>query len=187
MLMMTHAELAARICTELSTALQSVSEADVDALREAILGAKRIYITGKGRTGLQMRAFAMRLMHAGLTVHVIDDVTTPAINAGDLLIIGSGSGATSSLVQYAVRTKALKAQIALITAAPTSSIAQEANVVLRIVASSPKIEGSVGSFQPMANLFEQSLLIVLDILIMQIMDKLNLTSEQMFTRHANLE
>ena len=39
----------------------------------------------------------------------------------------------------------------------------------------------------MANLFEQSLLLMLDVLTIQLMSDLNLTSEQMFTRHANLE
>lgn len=40
-------------------------------------------------------------MHLGLQVYVVDDVTTPAIKTEDLLIIGSASGNTKSLVQYA--------------------------------------------------------------------------------------
>ena len=52
-----------------------------------------------------MRGFAMRLMHLGLQVYVVDDVTTPAIKTEDLLIIGSASGNTKSLVQYAGQAK----------------------------------------------------------------------------------
>lgn len=185
--MATYPDLVTGICAELSTALKSINEDDLAALRQALLRANRVFVAGKGRSGLQMRAFAMRLMHLGLTVHVVDDVTTPAIGAGDLLVVGSGSGATASLVQYAARAKSLKAQVALITTAATSPIGEQSDYHLRIPAPSPKTDGTGGSIQPMANLFEQSLLLVLDILTMQLMAELNLTSEQMFTRHANLE
>lgn len=184
--MSSFAELAAGVTGELAAALQSINPQEVDAFRTAITAAKRVFVTGKGRSGLQMRAFAMRLMHLGLTVHVIDDVTTPALQAGDLLIIGSGSGGTTSLVQYALKAKALGAKLALITTAPQSPIGQQADVVVVITATA-KGDSAVRSIQPMANLFEQSLLLLLDIVTMQLMEELNLTSEQMFTRHANLE
>jgi len=182
----SFADLATGVCAELTAALQSINPQEIDGLRKAITEAGRVFVTGKGRSGLQMRAFAMRLMHLGLTVFVVDDVTTPALQAGDLLIIGSGSGGTTSLVQYAARAKALNAKLALITTAPQSPIGQQADVVVVITATA-KGDSAVRSIQPMANLFEQSLLILLDIVTMQLMDELNLTSEQMFTRHANLE
>jgi 6-phospho-3-hexuloisomerase len=182
-----YAELVSGISAELTTALQSVNPAEVDKLREAIAAAPRVFVAGKGRSGLQMRAFAMRLMHAELTVYVVDDVTTPAVNAGDLLVIGSGSGETPSLVSYATRVKALNAKLALITTAPDSPLGQQADVVVQITAASPKLAGVRPSMQPMANLFEQALLVLLDVVTIQLMQERNLTSEQMFTRHANLE
>jgi len=185
--MKAYAELVTGITAELSAMLHLINPAEVDALREAIRRAKRVFITGKGRSGLQMRAFAMRLMHMGFTVHVVDEVTTPAITTDDLLIVGSGSGGTASLVQYVARAKAVGAGIALLTTAPQSPIGTQAELVVQIPAASPKISSAGGSIQPMANLFEQALLITLDIIVMQLMDELNLTSEQMFTRHANLE
>jgi 6-phospho-3-hexuloisomerase len=39
----------------------------------------------------------------------------------------------------------------------------------------------------MGSLFEQSLGLMLDIVILQLMDELGMDAEQMFTRHANLE
>jgi 6-phospho-3-hexuloisomerase len=102
-------------------------------------------------------------------------------------VIGSGSGGTPSLVQYASRAKALNARLALITTAPNSPIGQQADVVVRIEAASPKVSGVRPSVQPMANLFEQSLLLLLDIVTIQLMHERGLTSEEMFRRHANLE
>jgi 6-phospho-3-hexuloisomerase len=183
----TYPDLVNEICAELLTTLKGVSEAELAALRQAILDANRIFVAGKGRSGLFMRAFAMRLMHLGLTVYVVDDVTTPAIGAGDLLVIGSGSGSTASLAQYATRAKSLQARLALITTAGDSPIGAQADYIVFIPAPSPKRESAGTSIQPMANLFEQTLLLVLDVLTIQLMSDLNLTSEQMFARHANLE
>ncbi len=74
--------------------LHSVDSDDLDQLKQMLLDAERIFIVGKGRSGLQMNGFAMRLMHLGLPVHVVGSVTTPNITANDLLLIGSGSGRT---------------------------------------------------------------------------------------------
>src|SRR5258706_16202231 len=95
-----------------------------EALRQAILQALRVFITGRGRSGLYMRGFAMRLMHMGRVIYVVDETTTPAITAGDLLLIGSGSGKTASQVGHAAKAKALGAKIGLITIAESSPIAE---------------------------------------------------------------
>lgn len=185
--MADYQELVTSVCAEILAALQAVDARAVDALRQAINQAPRVFVAGRGRSGLQLRAFAMRIMHMGLTTFVVDDVTTPAIQADDLLLLGSGSGGTASLVQHAARAKALKARLALITATPASPIGQQADIVVHIPAASPKVASAVMSIQPMANVFEQSLLVLLDIVTIQMMRERGLTSEQMFTRHANLE
>src|SRR5436309_14014903 len=118
--MSDYNELLAAVLAELESTLRSVNGDEVAALTQAILQARRSFVAGKGRSGLQMRAFAMRLMHLGLTVYVVDDVTTPAIVSTDLLVIGSGSGRTASLVEFAARAKSLGVRIGLITSADTS-------------------------------------------------------------------
>lgn len=187
--MRAYADIAALVLDELNGTLRAISPEQVDQFRQMIRDADRIFTDAKGRSGLHMRGFAMRLMHAGFTVHVVDDVTTPSIAAGDLLIIGSGSGRTASLVSHAAKAKSQGAKIVLITATPESPVAKEADCVVFIPSPTPKSgDASVGaSRQPMANLFEQSLGLLLDITVIQLMDELNLTSQQMFTRHANLE
>lgn len=177
------------ILQEIQLTLDEVDSCQCEALIRQILEAKRIFITGKGRSGLQMRAFAMRLMHLGFSVFVVEETTTPGIAAGDLLLIGSGSGHTASLIQYAHRAKSLAANIALITADAQSEIALLSDVVLEIPAPTPKSERLSGrtSRQPMGSLFEQALGILLDAFILQLMVEQGLDARQMFSRHANLE
>ena len=181
--------LTSSLISELGDALEAIDESDVAALRRAILQARRVFVAGKGRSGLQMQAFAMRLVHLGLTVHAVSDCTTPGIGKGDLLVIGSGSGQTASLVDYARRARNLQAQVSLITTTASSPIGDQAVCVVCIPAPTPKLAGSDMSLsiQPMGSLFEQSLGLVLDIVILQLMDEIGMDAEQMFTRHANLE
>jgi 6-phospho-3-hexuloisomerase len=136
-----------------------------------------------------MRAFAMRLMHLGLQAYVVDEVTTPGIASGDLLLIGSGSGKTASLVQYTRRAKDLGARVGLITADSRSEIATLADLVVEISAPTPKSDrlSTRSSLQPMGSLFEQSLGILLDVLILVVMETEGVDAGQMFARHANLE
>ena len=89
---------------QLTDCLSRVNESQLDALGEAILSADRIFVTGAGRSLLALRAIAMRFMHLGLTAYVVGDVTTPAFGAGDLLIAGSGSGTTGSVVRVAEKS-----------------------------------------------------------------------------------
>jgi 6-phospho-3-hexuloisomerase len=174
---------------EIQAALAQMDSRQCDRLVQTILGAEHVFTAGKGRSGLQIRAFAMRLMHLGLNVYIVGDDTTPGIASGDLLLIGSGSGQTASLIQYARRAKELGASVGLITADTRSAIAPIADLVIEIPAPTPKSEHLSGgtSLQPMGSLFEQSLGILFDVLILQIMKEKNIGAGQMFTRHANLE
>jgi len=182
-----YLELAELVLAEVGAVLRQVSPDDVARCRQAILAARRIFVAGKGRSGLLMRAHSMRLMHLGLAAHVVDDVTTPSIGASDLLLLASGSGETPSVVQYAQKAHDIGAQIALFTAHADSEAAQLADVVIVIPAPSPKTSGIQTSAQPMASLFEQVLVMLLDIIVIQLMAELEQTPDQMFARHANLE
>lgn len=178
-----------QIAAELATIAEAVEGGSMAALADAVSGADRVFIAGAGRSGLMMRATAMRIMHLGLEVYVVGDVVTPGIAPGDLLLIGSGSGATASLVAAAEKARQLGAEVALITIDPTSVIGQIASTVVTVPAPSPKArqQGAITSVQPMGSLFEQSLLLVGDGLILLLMQRLNTNSATMFQRHANLE
>jgi 6-phospho-3-hexuloisomerase len=48
-----------------------------------------------------VKAFAMCLMQMGIDAYVVGETVTPNLEKEDLLIIGSGSGETKSLVPVA--------------------------------------------------------------------------------------
>lgn len=178
-----------QILAELQTTLSQISGEPASRLVEAITIAPRIFVAGAGRSGLAMKGFAMRLMHLGFQVYMVGETITPGISGGDLLLIGSGSGSTGSLVVMANRARTSGARIALISTLAESPIGQVADIVLTIPASTPKAGNSPNSqsIQPLASLFEQSLSLILDALILVLMSKINVNSEAMFSRHANLE
>ena len=177
------------IIGELRITLSALGDAPGEELAEAIMGARTVFVAGSGRSGLAMRSFAMRLMHLGLNVHVVGETTTPRITDKDMLVIGSGSGSTPSLVVHSERARSIGAAVALITIDADSPIAANASIVLPISAPSPKVAGDTGarSAQPMGSLFEQSLLLILDAMVLMLMEKMGETAETMFARHAVLE
>ena len=188
--MSSFTDLARAVTAELAECLSSVSPSSVECAIDEITGCKRVFLAGTGRSGSGIRAHAVRLMHMGRTVHVVGDVTTPPITHKDLLLIGSGSGRTASLVNMAEKANNTGARVLLVTIDPESPLAQFANCVVEIPAPAPKVISSrapAKSIQPMGNLFEQALFILLDIFTMMIMEREGLTSDDMFARHANLE
>ena len=187
--MSDYHDAASKVMSELAECLAYVSDGEVERAIDAIGSADRLFLAGAGRSALAIRGFAMRLMHLGKTAHVVGETTTPGIGKGDVLIIGSGSGRTASLVSAAARAKELGATVVLVTIDPASFIGELADVVVRIPAPSPKAAngGASESVQPMGSLFEQSMFVLFDIIVMLLMSRTGLTADQMFTRHANIE
>jgi 6-phospho-3-hexuloisomerase len=187
--MMDFQTLVTTILQEQQRVLSTVREDEISDFREALLRARGIFLAGRGRSGLQMKSFAMRLMHVGMKAYVVGETTTPGIEKRDLLVIGSGSGRTLSLVAYAQQARTLGADVALITAAEPSEIEKNAHLIVHINAPTPKNPqpSAIDSIQPMGSLFEQSLGLLLDTIILQIMELKGVEAEGMFARHANLE
>ena len=177
------------IVEELKTTTELVDPDSVDRLVEMIYRTPVIFLAGAGRSGLMVKAFAMRLMHMGKTAYVAGDVTTPAIQKGDLLLIGSGSGETAGLVCMAEKAKKAGAFVATITLYTDASIGKVSDCVIRIAASTTKSSVDTGyhSRQPMGSLFEQCERIVLDSVIMKLMERYGISEAAMAERHANLE
>ena len=178
-----------RINDEVNHVLKEIDEQQIDLFMDDVLSKKRIFIAGVGRTGLMMKSFSMRLMHLGLKVFYIGETNTPSVNHNDLLIVGSGSGETLSLVSITEKAKNLGVKMVLFTIDDLSTIANKASRIIKISAPSPKLQKSnkLDSIQPMGSLFEQSLLITLETIVVLLMERLGLDSEMMFKNHANLE
>jgi 6-phospho-3-hexuloisomerase len=177
------------IISEIDKTIKKIDDISVSKVIEKIISDKRIFVAGAGRTGLVMRSFAMRLMHLGFRVYLIGDITTPSIDEEDILLIGSGSGNTSSLINISKKAKEIGVNTILLTIDPSSIIGRLASIKTCIPAPSPKLEtkNDYHSLQPMGSLFEQSLMIVLDTIIWMLMDKMEVDSKIMFKNHANLE
>ena len=174
-----------QILSEVIACVRQVSAESLTQAEMLMETAPRIFVAGAGRSGLCMRALGMRLMHLGKTVYVVGETTTPSIAAEDLLILGSGSGRTTGLLAMAEKARSRGAQILLFTTDATSPLAELAD--RRIVIPAPSLREAGGSLQPMGSLFEQSLLILCDSLILKLMQRSGVDAAQMLQRHANLE
>jgi 6-phospho-3-hexuloisomerase len=186
---MNTAEYSSGIVRELEQTLSQLDPESCEKLCEALLSSNKIFVAGAGRSGLMVKAFAMRLMHMGFRSYVTGETVTPNIEPGDILVIGSGSGETDNLVSMTAKAKKFGAALALISTFPESTIGKQADVVIKVPAPTPKVQSdaNVTSIQPMGSLFEQSLLLVLDAVILRLMEKQGKDSEYMFGKHANLE
>ena len=176
------------ILGEIDLVLTKASDAEVQALCNAVVGANKIIVCGAGRVGMAARGFAMRLGHLGLRAFMVGDATVPSIGSGDLFLVCSGSGETQTIFDLVEIAKKNGAKIALITGNVTSRMGKLADVIINIQAPS-KVKPVEGfkSVQPMTTLNEQCLGIFFDAVVLELMSSMNETHETMWTRHSNLE
>ncbi|WP_104199192.1 6-phospho-3-hexuloisomerase [Cryobacterium sp. Y29] len=168
-------------------ALRSASASSLDEAATALAAAPRIFVLGAGRSGLALKMTAMRLMHLGLDVHVVGDVTSPAIASGDLLLVASGSGTTGAIVRAAETAQSVGANILALTTAPESPLGRLAAVIVVIPAAAKQDHAGQVSAQYSGGLFEQAVLLVGDSLFHTLWQASGATAEQLWPRHANLE
>src|SRR5436309_11482391 len=93
-----------------------------------IVRARRIACYGVGREGLMMKALCMRLMHLGLDAHVVGDMTTPPIGAGDLLFVSAGPGRFSTVLALIEVARGAGARTVVVTAQPDGDAPRRADV-----------------------------------------------------------
>ena len=167
--------------------IHTISYSEIAKLIPAITNAEHIFIMGAGRTGLMMKAAAMRLMHLGYKVHVVGETTAPAIEKGDVLIAGSGSGTTSGIVRAAETAKKVGAGVLCFTTNADSRLALLADHTVTIPAAQKQERNETISKQYAGSLFEQSLLLVFDALIQTLWGLEGSSASELWKRHANME
>ncbi|MBW4082084.1 6-phospho-3-hexuloisomerase [Paenibacillus sp. S150] len=179
---------AQEIVKELQRSVAELGAEEAERMAELLLRSGKVFVAGAGRSGLMGRAFAMRLMHAGKEAYVVGETVTPGIGPGDVLVLGSGSGETSSLLSMTVKARAAGAAVVAVTIAPESSIGRLADQIVKLPGvRKEQTDGSRTTIQPMASLFEQTLLLFYDAVILRLMEQTGQTSKRMFGNHANLE
>jgi len=176
---------------------RGIDRKSVERFESLIISAKRIFVTGAGRSGLVGKAFAMRLMHLGFTVYIVGETTTPAVSAGDLLVAISGSGETSSIVMGAKTAKVKGASVVAVTSMPESSVGKLADSIVMIRGrnneeresdyNARQMSGEHEPTTPLGTLFELSAIVFLDSAVAELMVKQNKSEENMRRLHTNLE
>jgi 6-phospho-3-hexuloisomerase len=91
--------------------LQGLSDEAVQDFVSKLEEANAIFFSAQGRSGYVLRCFCMRLMHLGYRVYFCGETITPAIGTGDLLVVLSGSGETSSTFEAVEIAKKRSARI----------------------------------------------------------------------------
>ncbi len=176
---------------------EKLEQNEVDKLVRTILNSERVFVAGAGRSGLISKAFAMRLMHLNITVHVIGETITPSLKKGDLFLGVSGSGETTRVVSAAETAKDLGAEIIVITSYPDSKLGELANHVVKIPGRvetaeeksymGRQITGEYESLTPLGTLFEITALTFLDGIIASLMKELGKEEEDLSEQHATVE
>ncbi|MBQ1491100.1 MAG: sugar isomerase [Blautia sp.] len=185
-----YVETTQAVIAELDKTLRSIDPASVEALAQAIFEADQVFFVGVGRVALSLQAICKRLAHLGVKAHMVGEITEPCFTEKDLLIVGSGSG--RSLFPLGIAKKARSAapgcKIVHIGSNPNSEMKDIANFMVRIpVRTKDYLEDEIDSCQPMTSLFEQSLLLLGDILAKMVIDERQLDMKSLWQYHANLE
>jgi 6-phospho-3-hexuloisomerase len=179
-----------RIATELDAAVEQLRNADplpLARLADLVAEAPRVFVVGAGRSGLALRMTAMRLMHLGVDVHVVGEVTTPAIRADDVLLTASGSGTTGGIVRAAETAVAAGAHVVAITTAADSPLARLSAEVVLVPAAGKLDRSGAASAQYAGSLFEQIVVLVGDALFHALWQRSGESADELWPRHANLE
>jgi 6-phospho-3-hexuloisomerase len=178
---MTASDSVSYILKHVGDVLSHDYGSDMEELISQIIGSKKIFIYGVGRSGLVGKAFAIRLVQLGLKVFFIGETITPIVEEDDLVIIISNTGETMSAIQTANIARRVGARVIVITATENSKLAHAGSIVICL---RPERDESRESLAPLGTLFEVSSLLFLDGAVAHIMNKLNQKEDDMRKRHA---
>ncbi|WP_410319680.1 6-phospho-3-hexuloisomerase [Methanobrevibacter sp.] len=186
------------ILENIESAEEFLDEKTIDKFENMIIDANNIFVTGAGRSGLAAKAFAMRLMHLGLSSYVVGETISPAINADDCIIAISGSGETNTIVSAAKIAKNRGSKVLAVTSYPDSTLGQLADGHLLVKGRTKKevddenymkrqIHGNYTSLTPLGTAFELTTLVFLDAIVSELMEKMEQTESDLKARHTVLE
>jgi glucosamine 6-phosphate synthetase-like amidotransferase/phosphosugar isomerase protein len=161
------------------------SQSLIDALCLNKSLTDKVFIAAAGRSKMVASMFAMRLMHCGLCVYVVGEVTTPSITESDSLLIVSGSGETKQLITFAEKAKSVGAKVLLVTGSPESTLKDMADQTFQIGPASRVL--SVDKNLPLGGRFELAAMIFLETVIINLMEEYGLFDSDLKELHANLE
>jgi len=184
----SYNEIRSLVLKELEVSLGSIKEEEVEKLINIVLNSEKVFFVGVGRVMLSLQAVAKRWAHIGIDTHIVGEITEPAITSRDLLIVGSGSGTTLFPAAIAKKAHQIGAKVVHIGSNPNSGLKDIVEFMVRIpVRTKYYLEDEIDSLQPMTSLFEQSVLLLGDIIAKMIIDRKKLDMKELWQFHANLE
>ncbi len=166
---------------------ETVTPAKLQPITDWILESNRVFLIGKGRTGLVTAMFAMRLTQMGLSTHLVGEPTTPALQPEDLLILASGSGETEAVLSAAKQAGEIGAKTFCFTMHADNTLSQMSGNCLVLPVLVDQIPPEAQTKVLMGTLYEQSLLLVFDQIITELMKKTGENYHSLSKRHANIE
>ena len=178
---MSDVEIADRIASACSSTLDSVNPGLVREMVDGILRSRKVFIYGSGRSGLVGQLFAVRLVQLGLDVHFVGEMTTPIIGKEDLTLLISNTGRTSSVVQTARIARRIGSSVFCITGASGSPLTEVSD---RSIVMDVSDGTEIRSIAPLGTVFEDSVLLLFDGIVADIMSRERITEEDMRNRHA---
>lgn len=174
------------ITNELEKSCKQVEEEQLQKFIDTVDSHKRIFCYGTGRSGLMLKALAMRLMQMGYTSYVVGETTTPSTQKGDLLIVASASGETGSVCDVVRSGIKQGMDVIAITGTQESTLSKLCEPLVRIDVAT-KFQTAAASIQPLGSLFEQMLLVIFDGVILKMSRRSEGTNEAMAKKHASIE
>ncbi|WP_458456433.1 6-phospho-3-hexuloisomerase [Methanobrevibacter sp.] len=186
------------ILDNIKSAEDYLDEDAIEKFEDIIIESKNIFVTGAGRSGLAAKAFAMRLMHLGLSAYVVGETISPAIYEDDCIIAISGSGETNTIVSAARIAKNRGSKVLALTSYPESTLGQMADSYILVKGRTKKevddenymkrqIHGNYTSLTPLGTAFELTTLVFLDAIVSELMEKMQQTESDLKARHTVLE
>ena len=186
------------ILNNIKTTEEFLDDKSIEKFEEIIVNSKNIFVTGAGRSGLAAKAFAMRLMHLGLSAYVVGETISPAIYEDDCIVAISGSGETNTIVSAVKIAKNRGSKVLALTSYPDSTLGQLADTFILVKGRTKKevddenyikrqIHGNYTSLTPLGTAFELTTLVFLDAIVSELMEKMHQTESDLKARHTVLE
>ncbi len=186
------------ILNNIEKAEEYLDEEAIEKFEDIIIASKNIFVTGAGRSGLAAKAFAMRLMHLGLSAYVVGETISPAIYEDDCIVAISGSGETNTIVSAAKIAKNRGSKVLALTSYPDSTLGQLCDSYILVKGRTKKevddenyikrqIHGNYTSLTPLGTAFELTTLVFLDAIVSELMEKMHQTESDLKARHTVLE
>ena len=186
------------ILDNIESAQEFLDKQAIEDFEDIIINSKNIFVTGAGRSGLAAKAFAMRLMHLGLSAYVVGETISPAIYEDDCIVAISGSGETNTIVSAAKIAKNRGSKVLALTSYPESTLGQLADSFILVKGRTKKevddenyikrqIHGNYTSLTPLGTAFELTTLVFLDAIVSELMEKMHQTESDLKARHTVLE